>query len=269
MSARSAFAALVFFPIVCAPALLAKDAKSSPGAEATSAAVGASGIVAQPAAFLPAYLAAASKASPDDVVTRGVSPSPILPVSNSPVDGRIHRTVKPGTPYKPLSTREKAEMQLLSTFQPETLARIAVTSGLATLRDSPNEWPRTIETYNWRYADRVGQRLIYKNTEFLVGSLLLHEDPRYFLAEKPGTAAKLRNALKQTWMTRRDNGSWAPAWGAFAGAYSAGYVSAQWMPESRQTAESILIRSSTQIGFRFCNNLLREFGPAIKKKFRR
>lgn len=70
-------------------------------------------------------------------------------------------------------------------------------------------------------------------------------------------------------MTRRDNGSWAPAWGAIAGAYTTGVVGAQWMPDSRQTAESILIRSSTQIGFRFCNNLLREFGPSIRKKFRR
>lgn len=157
---------------------------------------------------------------------------------------------------------------LLSTFQPETLLRISATAGLASLRDSPSEWPGTFEGYTWRFADRVGQRLVYKNTEFVVGSVLFHEDPRYYLAEDAGTGAKLKSAWKQTWLTRRDNGKWAPAWGSFAGAYTAGVVSAQWMPESRQTAESILIRSSSQIGFRFANNLFREFVPELRKKFR-
>jgi hypothetical protein len=213
---------------------------------------------------IPAYLAAGGK----DESSPSVAPSGMLPVAPVSVDGRISSTVKPGQPYSPLSSRQKAKLQLLSTFQPSTLARISFTAGLATLRDSPNEWPRTVETYNWRFADRVGQRLVFKSTEFMVGSLLFHEDPRYFLSEKPGTVAKLKNALKQTWMARRDDGNWAPAWGAFAGAYTAGYVSAQWMPESRQSMDSILIRSSSQIGFRFCNNLLKEFTPSLKRKFK-
>jgi hypothetical protein len=215
-----------------------------------------------PATRVPGYLAPASHGE-------NAEASGMLPVAPAAVDGRISSTVKPGMPYTALTTRQKAKLQLLSTFQPSTLARISFTSGLATLRDSPNEWPRTIETYNWRFADRVGQRLVYKSTEFMVGSVLLNEDPRYFLAEERGTAAKLKSALKQTWMARRDDGSWAPAWGAFAGAYTAGYVSAQWMPESRQSMDAILIRSSSQIGFRFCNNLLKEFMPSLKKKFGR
>lgn len=213
---------------------------------------------------VPAYLAPAASAAEADA-----APVAMLPVTPAAVDGRVSSTVKPGMPYTPLTTRQKAKLQLLSTFQPSTLARISFTSGLATLRDSPNEWPRTIETYNWRFADRVGQRLVYKSTEFMVGSVLLNEDPRYFLAEDRGTVAKLKSALKQTWMARRDDGRWAPAWGAFAGAYTAGYVSAQWMPESRQSMDAILIRSSSQIGFRFCNNLLKEFMPSLKKKFGR
>ena len=218
---------------------------------------------------LPSYLTSGASEAPVAVAMAEPSPEPFLPVAAPSEDGKVHRSVSPGVPYRPLSTREKAKVQLLSTFQPETLARISITAGLATFRDSPSEWPRTVETYNWRFADRVGQRLVFKSTEFLVGSVLLHEDPRYFRAEQPGVNAKLRNALKQTWMTRRDNGSWAPAWGAIAGAYTTGVVGAQWMPDSRQTAESILIRSSTQLGFRFCNNLLREFGPTLRKKFLR
>jgi hypothetical protein len=215
-----------------------------------------------PSSRVPGYLAPANSGEAAEA-------SAMLPMTPAAADGRISSTVKPGMPYTPLTTRQKAKLQLLSTFQPSTLARISFTSGMATLRDSPNEWPRTIETYNWRFADRVGQRLVYKSTEFMVGSVLFHEDPRYFLAEERGTAAKLKSALKQTWMARRDDGSWAPAWGAFAGAYTAGYVSAQWMPESRQSMDAILIRSSSQIGFRFCNNLLKEFMPSLKKKFGR
>lgn len=247
-SACGVTASLALLAMVCSPTARAEERKPS---------------------SVPSYLAAHPSEAGSPVASDGPLAAPILPVVSEAEDGRIHRTVKPGAPVRPLANSEKAKLQLLSTFRPETLARISITAGLATLRDSPNEWPRTIETYQWRFADRVGQRLVFKSTEFLVGSVMLHEDPRYFLAEQPGTGAKLRNALKQTWMTRRDNGAWAPAWGAFAGAYSAGFIGAQWMPDSRQTAEGILIRSSTQIGFRFCNNLLREFGPTLKKKFRR
>lgn len=194
---------------------------------------------------------------------------PVAPAPERAGDERIGRSVKPGTPREPLTVEEKSKLLLLGVFQPESLARISFSAALATLRDSPDEWPQTVETYNWRFASRVGERLVAKSTETLVGSVLLHEDPRYFLAEQPGVAAKLRNAFKQTWMTRRDNGAWAPAWGAFAGAYSAGLISAQWMPESRRAPESILMRGTTRIGFRFCGNLLREFTPDLKKKFRR
>lgn len=251
-------------------------APSVPVANSTAVSVDAVAATAEPAAAsgeaeilpvapssrVPGYLASANSGEAAEA-------NRMLPVTPAASDGRISSTVKPGMPYTPLTTRQKAKLQLLSTFQPSTLARISFTAGLATLRDSPNEWPRTIETYNWRFADRVGQRLVYKSTEFVVGSVLFHEDPRYFLAEERGTAAKLKSALKQTWMARRDDGSWAPAWGAFAGAYTAGYVSAQWMPESRQSMDAILIRSSSQIGFRFCNNLLKEFMPSLKKKFGR
>lgn len=214
---------------------------------------------------LPFYLAA----NPDDAPeTSPGQASSVLPTAISSPDGKLHRSVQPGTPFSPLTTKQKARVLLLSTFQPETLLRISATAGLASLRDSPSEWPGTFEGYTWRFADRVGQRLVYKNTEFLVGSVLLHEDPRYYLAEDASTGAKLKSAWKQTWLTRRDSGKWAPAWGSFAAAYTAGVVSAQWMPESRQTAESILIRSSAQIGFRFANNLFREFVPELRKKFR-
>jgi len=195
--------------------------------------------------------------------------APLRPIQPARVDGKLRRTVNPGHEVVPLSNGDKARLMILSTFEPASLARIAVTSGLATLRDSPSEWPRTVETYNWRFADRVGQRLVYKNTQFVVGSLLLKEDPRYFLSEDESNWGKIKNAFKQTWATRRDNGKWAPAYGTFAGAYAAGAVSAQWMPESRQQWDSILIRSSTQIGLQFCNNLLREYTPLLKRKFHR
>lgn len=249
---------------VAANPLPAESASSSATAEDLTEPASEEILPAPSGPRIPAYLAAEGK----DESSSSVAPAGMLPVAPASMDGRISSTVKPGQPYSPLSTRQKAKLQLLSTFQPSTLARISFTSGLATLRDSPNEWPRTVETYNWRFADRVGQRLVFKSTEFMVGSLLLHEDPRYFLSEKPGTVAKLKNALKQTWMARRDDGNWAPAWGAFAGAYTAGYISAQWMPESRQSMDSILIRSSSQIGFRFCNNLLKEFTPSLKRKFK-
>lgn len=249
-SVRGTARSLALVAIVCGPGALAEEPPARPS--------------------IPSYLAArAVDEALSTAATPEMLPAPFLPAAAPPEDGRVHRSVPPGVPYRPLTTNEKSKLLMLSTFQPETLARIGISAGLATFRDSPNEWPRTVETYNWRFADRVGQRLVYKSTEFLVGSVLLHEDPRYFRAEQPGVGAKLRNALKQTWMTRRDNGAWAPAWGAFAGAYTTGVVGAQWMPDSRQTAESILVRSSTQIGFRFCNNLLREFGPSLKKKFRR
>lgn len=237
---------------------------------------------------LPGYLAAAAEsesavtggnaaasATGEDVapvipspVTAPVLPYGLLPAPAS-VPERLSRTVKPGEAFQPLTLRQKARVQLLSTFQPETLARVTVTAGLATLRDSPHEWPRTVEAYQWRFADRIGQRLIFKQVQYTVGSMMLGEDPRYFMAEDRGKWSRVKSAFKQTWMVRRDNGSWAPAYGTFAGAYAASVVSSRWQPERRQEWDSVLIRGSSQIGFQFCNNLVREFLPDLKKAFRR
>ncbi len=227
---------------------------------------------------LPAYLVEGSSDSAkpaatasDDAVlplAPAVVPSGILPVV-APASERLRRTVKPGEPYQPLTLKQKARLQLLSTFQTETLARVAITSGLATWRDSPREWPQNVEAYQWRVADRIGQRLVFKQVQFTVGAMLLGEDPRYFLAEDRGNWSRVKSAFKQTWATRRDNGRWAPAYGTFAGAYAASVVSSRWQPERRQHWDSILTRGSSQIGFQFCNHLVREFLPDIKKAFRR
>ncbi|MCU0227477.1 MAG: hypothetical protein MUF01_07535 [Bryobacterales bacterium] len=195
--------------------------------------------------------------------------APLVPSPVRASPDRLSRSVKPGEPYRALTIRQKARLQLLTTFQPETLTRVAVTAGLATLRDSPNEWPRTVEAYQWRFADRIGQRLVFKQVQFTVGSVLLGEDPRYFLSEDRGKWGRVKSAFKQTWAVRRNNGSWAPAYGTFAGAYAASVVSSRWQPERRQQWDSVLMRGSSQIGFQFCNHLVREFLPDIKKAFRR
>lgn len=207
---------------------------------------------------------APSGSKPDGAVV----PTELLPSGAGTVE-RLSRTVKPGEPFTPLTLRQKARLQLLTTFQPETLARVAVTAGMATVRDSPEEWPRTVEAYQWRFADRIGQRLVFKQVQFTVGSMLFGEDPRYFMAEDRGKWSRVKSAFKQTWMVRRDNGHWAPAYGTFAGAYAASVVSSRWQPERRQQWDGVMIRGTSQIGFQFCNHLLREFMPEIKKAFRK
>jgi hypothetical protein len=201
-------------------------------------------------------------ASPDDDASLGETAAKLL--RGMRTDG-ISRSVPAGVPYQPLSTKEKARLQLLSTFQPETLARVAVTAGFATMRDSPEEWPQTINAYQWRFADRIGQRLVYKQVQFTVGSLLLGEDPRYFESANRSTWGRVCNAFKQTWVVRRDNGEWAPAYGTFAGAYAASVVSSRWQPESRREWDDMLRRGSMQIAFQFGNNLAREFFPDLRK----
>lgn len=195
--------------------------------------------------------------------------SPAYPLVPAPPmslpDEVVRRVVAPGQTYAALTNSQKARMQLLSTFDRESLARIAVTSGFAMLRGAPREWPRTAGGYGWHYADRLGRRLVYKQVQFTLGSVLLKEDPRYFRSETPTHARRVKSALKQTWMARRDDGSWAPAYGSFAGSFVAGAVSSRWQPARRQQWESIVIRSSTQIGMQFCSNLVREYLPLIKR----
>jgi hypothetical protein len=196
--------------------------------------------------------------------------SPAFPLVSPPPASlpreAIRRVVAPGQPYGPLTNSQKARMQLLSTFDRESMARIAFISGFAMLRGAPREWPRTAGGYGWRYADRLGRRLVYKQVQFTLGSVLLKEDPRYFRSETPSHAGRLKSALKQTWMVRRDDGRWAPAYGTFAGSFVAGAVSSRWQPERRQQWESIVIRSTTQIGMQFCSNLVREYLPLIRRK---
>ena len=164
----------------------------------------------------------------------------------------------------PLTTGEKLRLYATSTYGPTSLLRSGLGAAYGQARDKEPEWGQGLEGYGKRYASRFGQHVVKRTIMFGVGSML-HEDPRYYYSEKTGFLPRLNHAVTHTFITRKDDGSEAPAYGRFAGAFGGGLISRTWHPESSDSLTDGLRSGAVSIGIDVGFRAFHEFWPDVRR----
>jgi hypothetical protein len=180
-------------------------------------------------------------------------------------------TKRPASSVKappPITNSDKLHIYLTSTYGPTSLLRAAIGAGYGQARDSTPEWGQGMEGYGKRYASRFAQHAVKRTIQFSVGAML-HEDPRYYYSGKTGVVPRATYAAFHTLVTRKDDGSKAPAYGRFAGAFGAGLISRTWHPESSRNVRSGFGSGAVSLGIDAGFRVLHEFWPDIKRVFHR
>jgi hypothetical protein len=170
--------------------------------------------------------------------------------------------------WRPMTSDERIDWYLKRTTGTKAMIRGLAFAGFATLRDCPPEWSRDADGFGRRLAHRQA-RLTIDNTVQLGVGFLLKDDPRYYRAPEKGFGGRLKNAFVSTFTVRDSSGDLAPAYGRFAGVAISNMAAKAWLPPSRNSWGDVGARSGAQMGFQVGCNLLREFWPDIKKKFRK
>lgn len=169
---------------------------------------------------------------------------------------------------QPLSVQEKFEYYLQNTYSIRDVLERSALAGIAQWRDNPREWEQGLSGYGRRLSSNFGQYSIKKSLQFGIGAAL-KEDPRYFASTERGFWRRTTHAVTHTVMVRNDDNRRVFSFGRVGGTLGGSFVSRTWQPQREQTVGHALRNAGFSLGTEAGWNMLREFWPDIKKRFRK
>jgi hypothetical protein len=174
--------------------------------------------------------------------------------------------LKPATQddtYHPITSRQRIRWFLTNTIGPPHLVGGLFTSAFGTAVDRPKEYGP-----GWAgFGDRYGMRLTGISTGNAIeasAGALWGEDPRYFRAPGQSFKRRLSNAVQLTFVARRRDGRYAPAYARYMAISGNNFLSNTWRVDSEANTHDAVIRTVDGFAGRFASNLFEEFWPDIK-----
>jgi hypothetical protein len=120
------------------------------------------------------------------------------------------------------------------------------------------------------YGKRFGADLARAASNNLFGACLLasatHEDPRFFVKKQVPFRASLKYAALRLLYTRNDSGGPVVNYSGLLGPLAGESLANAYYPQGSRGVVSTLIRYSTDMGWKFGGNLLRQYWPRINRR---
>jgi hypothetical protein len=166
--------------------------------------------------------------------------------------------------YHPITGRQRMRWFLTNTIGPPHLVGGLFTSAFGTAVDRPSEYGP-----GWAGSgDRYGMRLTGISTGNAIeasAGALWGEDPRYFRVPGESFKRRLSNAAELTFVARRRNGHYAPAYARYMAISGNNFLSNTWRVDSEANNHDAVIRTADGFAGRFASNFFEEFWPDIKQ----
>jgi hypothetical protein len=158
----------------------------------------------------------------------------------------------------PLTAKLKFELASKVSFDPVTIAGVALFAGINQAGDRPN-YPQGFKGY----SERFGALYADGFTDIMVGGAilpsLLHQDPRYFYQGTGTTNSRLRHALLSSLICRGDNGRSQPNYSTVGGDLASAALSNAYYPRSNRGPGLFLSNFFIDTGQRAIANVAQEF----------
>jgi hypothetical protein len=140
-----------------------------------------------------------------------------------------------GDETEPLSSRMKFDLALKVSYDPVTIAGIALISGLRQAANSPK-----YQQGMRGYGERFGATTADGFTDIMIGGAilpsLLHQDPRYFYKGTGTTRSRIRHAVLSPFVAREDNGKWGPNYSSMGGDLASSAIANLYYPQANRGA---------------------------------
>ena len=174
----------------------------------------------------------------------------------------------PDQPITPIDTSEKFQL-VLHYFDPFTFAISSIQAGIEQATNDKASYGQGVKGYSKRYGADFTDA--FTNELFVVGVFpsLLHEDPRYFRLGHGSGWRRTGYALSRILVARTDSGGQRFNCSEFLGNFTSGSISQLYYPQNERGIGGILTRMSVQISYDAAFNILKEFYPDLKRKFRK
>jgi len=174
----------------------------------------------------------------------------------------------PDQPITPIGAAEKFEL-VTHYFDPFTFAISSIQAGIEQATNDKAAYGQGVLGYSKRYGADFTDA--FTNELFVVGVFpsLLHEDPRYFRLGHGSALHRTGYALSRILIARTDSGTQRLNCSEFLGNFTSGSISQLYYPRDERGIGGILTRMTVQIGYDAMFNILKEFYPDLKRKFRK
>jgi hypothetical protein len=175
-------------------------------------------------------------------------------------------TVNAPQPPASLDGKQRMQEYLKSLVRPSAVFSNVLIAGFEEARNFPHEWHRTEGGFAKRLGSQYAQYFL-DNTIELGFSTIHHEDNRYFRMGDGNFFKRFGNVVKSTVVVSNTHGGQTIALGQIAGAYGSWAIASQvWEPPSEQRVSRVLLWGSVNLAVKGGRNLIREFGPDLRKK---
>jgi hypothetical protein len=165
--------------------------------------------------------------------------------------------------YHPITSRQRLRWFLTNTIGPPHLVSGLFTSTFGTAVDRPKEYGPGWAGFGDRYGIRLTGIVTGNAIEASTGALW-GEDPRYFRVPDEPFKRRIGNAVKLTFVARRRDGHFAPAYARYIAITGNNFLSNTWRVDSEANAHDAVIRTVDGFAGRLASNLFEEFWPDIK-----
>jgi len=167
--------------------------------------------------------------------------------------------------YLPITGRQRLGWLARKTLGPPNLVAGIFSSAIGTARNQPPE-----DGPHWSgFGERYGVRLTGIATSNVLEAGLgavWGEDPRYAREPEKSFLARLTSVAAQTFMTRRRQGQFAPAYARFAAVTGSNFLSNTWRPDSEADSYHAGIRTLLGFGMVMGGNAWDEFWPTVRAR---
>jgi hypothetical protein len=175
----------------------------------------------------------------------------------------------PPLPYQPLSRRQKFNVFVQHTYSPYTFAGAAFGAGLAQATGAWHSYGGGMEGYGKRF----GASLADSESGALFGRflfpVLLHEDPRYLRSTSKGPMPRIGYALSRVLVTRDDHGNRRTNLSLILSVFASSGLGNTYYPRDERGLGDTAVRAGNGFLSTAGMNVLREFWPDIKQKFKK
>ena len=171
--------------------------------------------------------------------------------------------VNQSAPYEPITGTGRLRWMVTNTLGPEHLLGGTINSAYGTAVNHPPEAGPHWGGFGYRFGIRLTGVATSNVMEAGVGALW-GEDPRYFRVPEKSWGARAKNVIKMTFLARRADGNFAPAYARYMAYAGNNFLSNAWRADSEADVEHALVRTAEGFAGRMAGNAWDEFWPQAK-----
>lgn len=198
-----------------------------------------------------------------------IQPSPSLLSQNQPQNqfrGHVKSSDRAQeSPIEPITPAGRFHWFLMNTIGPQSLAAGVVSAGFGTAINKPIEFGPGWKGFGKRSAMRLTGISTQNAMEAGLGSFW-GEDPRYFRASGDSFGQRVGHVVKLTFLARRPDGDYQPAYARFIAIPTSNFLSNTWRADSEATNGNAIERTFLGFAGRLAGNAFMEFWPDLRQR---